>query len=235
MTKIDMLQPENLYQKQLEFIKKIEEISKERKEHYVSDGIINPERYVKAKPRILWILKEPVGSSSWSYLEEINNKTDWFRKYSRASPTLRRMIYTSYAILKGSQWRDIPYANEEAGLDIMQEIAFINIKKSPGDSTSEYETILEHYRQNKELLKEQIDMCNADIIIFGNTLEYFDMELFEGLAQADKQRTDWGNVFYDTGKKLYIYTWHPSVRGAGFNDEDYVMDIADIVKSWSRD
>lgn len=225
-----MKQLKPLLQKQSEITEQIKKISEERDEHFVIDGIINPEKYLKAKYRILWLLKEPVGGSSWSYLEEFNNKTDWFRKYSLANPTLRRIIYTSYAILKGNQWSDIPYANEEEGLDIIQEIAFINIKKSPGDSISEYNTIQEHYYKNKELLKQQIDLCNADIIIFGNTLQYFDKDLFNGLTQAEKQQTNWGNVFFDTGKKLYIHTWHPAVRGAGFNDKDYVMDIVNIVK-----
>lgn len=65
-------------------------------------------------------------------------------------------------------------------------------------------------------------------------MQYFDKELFEGLAEAEKQQTNWGNVFYDTGKKRYIWTWHPAARGKGFNDKDYVTDLAHIVKQWAK-
>lgn len=226
--------PEILHQKQSEITEKIKQVAQEHNEYRVIDGIINPKKYLNAKHRILWLLKEPVGSSSWSFIEEFNQKTDWLKKVSLANITLRRVIYTSYAILRDSQWSDIPYADEEKAFECLQEIAYVNIKKSPGDSVSEVDVIQHHYNRNKELLKEQIHLCNADVIIFGNTLPFYDKELFEGLLQAKEQRTDWGNVFYDTGKKLYIWTWHPAVRGAGFNDAEYVMDIANIVKQWSK-
>ena len=71
-------------------------------------------------------------------------------------------------------------------------------------------------------------------MIFGNTLQYFYKSDFEGLETAERQTTDYGNVFYNTGNKLYIHTWHPAVRGSGFTDEKYVMDIVNIVRDWEK-
>lgn len=194
-------------------------------------GIIDPERYLKAKYRILWILKEPVGGSSWNYSEKFKDK-DWIEPLSAQNPTLRKVIYTSYAILNGSEWDEIPYARKEEAFEHLRDIAFVNIKKSPEYNVASDEEIKEAYKQNEQLLQEQINMCDADIVIFGNTLQYFHKELFEGLETAERQNTEYGNAYYDTGKKLYIWTWHPAVRRA--TDKDYVMDIANIVKQWSE-
>ncbi|MDO4228542.1 MAG: hypothetical protein Q4C98_01895 [Capnocytophaga sp.] len=213
---------------------KIDQNSIDRDTYRVIDGIINPERYLKAKYRILWILKEANSIDfSWSIIDNFKNK-EWLEKHGGSNPTLKRLIYTSYAILNESEWSDIPWGYEPQGYDCLQDIAFINIKKEPGDSTANGNEVQQAYYQDKELLQEQINMCDADIVIFGNTLQYFDKYLFEGLTEAQEQRTEWGNVFFDTGKKLYIWTWHPAVRGKGFDDKGYVTDIANIVKNWKR-
>ena len=82
------------------------------------------------------------------------------------------------------------------------------------------------------MLKQQIETYNPNVVIFGNTLQYFYKSDFDGLETAEKQNTEYGNAFYDTGDKLYIHTWHPAVRGAGFSDKEYVMDIVNIVRNW---
>ncbi|GIZ16274.1 hypothetical protein [Capnocytophaga catalasegens] len=223
---------EKLIQENERLARKIDQNAKERNASRVIDGIINPERYLKAKYRILWILKEANSiDSSWSVIENYKRK-DWLETYGRSNPTLKRLIYTSYAILNGSEWADIPWSNEAKGYDCLQDIAFINIKKEPGDSSANGTEIQEAYYKDKQLLQEQINMCDADIVIFGNTLQYFHKELFEGLETAERQDTEYGNAYYDTGKKLYIWTWHPAMRRA--TDKDYVMDIVNIVKQWSE-
>lgn len=226
----------------LEFLKnrcytiseQIKQIGLDNDSHYVVDGIIEPEKYLNAKYRILWILKEANSESdSWSYLEKFKDK-EWLYRCGKSIPTLKRIIYTTYGILRNCKWSEIPDASNEKSFEPLQEIAIINIKKIPGGSNSIGDEIQQAYYNNQELLKQQIDTYNPNVIIFGNTLQYFYKSDFEGLETAEKQYTEYGNVFYDTGNKLYIHTWHPAVRGAGFTDEYYVMDIVDILKSWKK-
>lgn len=213
--------------------KQIEQIGLDNDSHFVIDGIIDIEKYLNAKYRILWILKEANSETdTWSYLEKFKDK-EWLYRCGKSVPTLKRMIYTTYGILRDCEWSEIPDANNEESFEPLQEIAIINIKKIPGGSTSENDEIQQAYYDNRELLKQQIETYNPNVVIFGNTLQYFYKEDFNGLEKVEKQNTEYGNAFYDTGDKLYIHTWHPAVRGAGFTDKEYVMDIVNIVKKWN--
>ena len=144
------------------------------------------------------------------------------------------MIYITYGILRDCEWSEIPDANNEKSFEPLQDIAIINIKKIPGGSISRGDEIQQAYYDNHDLLKRQIETYNPNVVIFGNTLQYFYKTDFDGLETAEKQDTEYGNAFYDTGDKLYIHTWHPAVRGAGFTDEEYVMDVVNIVRRWKR-
>lgn len=217
---------------QEEITQDIEKIRETPAKYSVVDGVIDPEKYLNAKYRILWILKEANSESlSWSYLTNFKRK-EWLGMHGRSSPTLRRVIYTTYGILKDCNYDDMPWANEEEAYSPLQEIAFINIKKEPGDSIAEADQIQQAYYDYRDLLKKQIDAYDADIVIFGNTLGYFYREDFKGLPNTEKQVTEMGNHFYNTGEKLYIHTWHPAYRGS--SNKDYVDDIVNIVRNWKK-
>lgn len=212
----------------------IEKIGLDNDSHFVIDGIIDLEKYLNAKYRILWILKEANSETdSWSYLKKFKDK-EWLYRCGKSIPTLKRIIYTTYGILRDCEWHEIPDANNEKSFEPLQEIAIINIKKIPGDSYSDTNEIQQAYYDNQELLKRQIEIYNPNVVIFGNTLQYFYKSDFDGLETVEKQNTEYGNAFYDTGDKLYIHTWHPAVRGAGFTDKEYVMDIVSILRNWRK-
>ena len=212
----------------------IKQIGLDNNSHYVIDGIIEPEKYLNAKYRILWVLKEANSESvTWSYLENFK-KREWLFRCGKSVPTLKIVIYTTYGILRDCEWFEIPDASDEESFEPLQEIALINIKKIPGDGNSEDGEIQQAYYDNQELLKRQIETYNPNVVIFGNTLQYFYKSDFDGLETAEKQYTEYGNAFYDTGDKLYIHTWHPAYHKKGSTDESYVMDIVNIVRSWGK-
>lgn len=212
----------------------IEQIGLDNDSHFVIDGIIEPEKYLNAKYRILWVLKEANSETdTWSYLENFKDK-EWLYRCGKSIPTLKRIIYITNGILRDCEWSEIPDASNEKSFEPLQDIAIINIKKIPGGSISGGDEIQQAYYDNHELLVRQIETYNPNVVIFGNTLQYFHKTDFDGLETAEKQNTEYGNAFYDTGDKLYIHTWHPAVRGAGFTDEDYVMDVVNIVRRWKK-
>ena len=214
--------------------KRIKQIGLDNNSHFVIDGIIEPEKYLNAKYHILWVLKEANSDTdSWSYPEKFKDK-EWLYRCGKSIPTLKRIIYTTYGILRNCEWNEIPDASNEKSFEPLQEIAIINIKKIPGGSFSDRNEIQQAYYDHQALLKLQIEIYNPNVVIFGNTLQYFYKSDFEGLETVRKQSTKYGNAFYDTGDKLYIHTWHPAVRGAGFTDKDYVMDIVNIVRNWKK-
>jgi hypothetical protein len=203
-----------------------------RDSHYVIDGIIDPEKYLKAKYRILWILKEANSENdTWSYIDNFKRK-DWLLDYGKSNPTLRKIIYTTYGILSDLTWEGLPDASSEKSFEPLQEIALINIKKMPGTSVAITDTIQAAYDEDSEILKRQINLLDADIVIFGNTLNYFNKTDFKGLNNSEQQISEFGNHYYNTGDKLYINTWHPATRN--MKDEDYVMDIVNIARNWQK-
>jgi hypothetical protein len=214
--------------------KKIKQNGEENNSHYVIDGIIDTEKYLASKYRILWILKDPNSDETWSYLEKFKDK-EWLKRCGKSIPTLRRIIYITYGILRDAIWEKIPDAKDEKSFEPLQEIALINIKKTPGGGSVADESIQDAYNKDSKLLKHQIETYDPDIIILGNTLQYFNANDFKNLENTVRQISDFGNHYYDTGEKLYIHTWHPAARGKGFTDKGYIMDIVDIVKSWKKE
>lgn len=79
----------------------------------VVDGVINPENYIKATPKILWILKEAndnSGGEGWSYLENFQSDR-WLNVQKCASiSTIKRVAYVSYGLLYSgdAQWSEFP-------------------------------------------------------------------------------------------------------------------------------
>lgn len=213
---------------------KIKQNGEENETCYVIDGIIDTEKYLASKYRILWILKDPNSDETWSYLDKFKDK-EWLKRCGKSIPTLKRIIYITYGILRDAMWEEIPDAKDEKSFEPLQEIALINIKKTPGGGSVADESIQDAYNKDSKLLKHQIETYDPDIIILGNTLQYFNANDFKNLENTNRQISDFGNHYYDTGGKLYIHIWHPAVRGKGFTDKGYIMDIVDIVKNWKKE
>jgi hypothetical protein len=100
--------------------------------------------------------------------------------------TARPVMLVSYTIFKFIIARniDIPNYIENDMIEALKSIAVVNIKKAPGggkpkkDSNGEEYEIKEAYKNNKDILKEQIELYKPQIIIGvgdtkNNTLNYF--------------------------------------------------------------
>lgn len=196
----------------------------------VTDGVIDREAYFNAKPRLMFVLKEANSEDSWSYIDKFTKK-DWLDRCNSLA-SIRRVIYTSYGILKSENkdWSDFPWSNEEECQSVLREIAFINIKKSPGGSTSNPTAIKEAYQKHRDLLKLQINTYDPDIIIFCNTMNFVELSDFKGLEGAECKISEQNNHYYYVNDKLYIHAYHPSYMK--FTDEGYVMDIVNIFREW---
>ena len=213
-----MLTMEELEIKEKEIAEKIKAIPSINGCFPVIDGIIDIERYINAKYKILWILKEAnFGKSkgSWDMLA-------YYREAKESdinkSLTTRRVMLVSH--------RFFP---DVTPLSAFQSIAYINIKKVAGYENSDDTEIEKAFSAHKCLLLEQIETYNPDIIICGNTLNYFENDLDfrkgESISIGMEQRH-----YFCSKERLYINAFHPAYPK--ITDEEYSDKIFNAFSYW---
>lgn len=206
------------------------------------DGILDFKKYSDAKFKILWILKEPYAD----FDEKGNpNNGGWhirdglirLKKYSDftdGKKTFKPMIYTTWGILNDfCQYEDMKDVEDEPTMiDALKSIAYINVKKLPGRTTSNPSEIENAYAQHHEILHKQISEYNPDIIICGGTLYHF----MNRLGIKREELINLGSVNYIIKeKKIYIEAYHPAQRKSSTNvsQKEYCNDIINAVKVWN--
>lgn len=202
------------------------------------DGIINPENYLNSKYKILWILKEPydgfdeVGnpeSEGGDYREWLSKNLYEYKKY----PTWRRIAYTSFGILNNISYDDMDDLQKKIDVndnvfDVIRNIAFINVKKTPGKKGTTPSTLKIAYDRYKEVLLKQIRTYDPDIIIGGYTLPLF----LKDLGLTNLLKTELELKYYLLNSKLFIDTYHPSYNSNSVEHEkEYVDGIVSLVRA----
>jgi hypothetical protein len=210
----------------------------------IKDGIVDTSKYgINGMPKIMWVLKEGNVSEedkeiSIDLCEGL--RTDWHKKNALAIPTFRKMIYATYCILNpDTDWSDVPYANAEA-YEAIKYIAYININKYPAGSVSNYNDIQKAYDDNKEELLNQIFECNPNIIIFGNTLQYFKVEdmkrigfdISNSIKKYADDSTKNTSFFIASSDKLCVHAYHPSYPK--LSNKIYSLEIKTAVQKWKQ-
>ncbi len=208
----------------------------------IYDGIIKIEKYLSAKYKILSILKEPYDDfengkpcgGGWDLGEAIRTKKT-FHDFAVGKTTFEPMLYATWGILNDfCLWKDMPnvYSNPIM-IEAFKSIAYINVKKLPGDTTIPKNVIENAYQQYKEILLKQIEYYAPDIIIGGSTLYNFYQDL--GISREQLQNN--GSVNYIIKEnKLFIEAYHPAQRSGktGVSQEKYCNDIINSVKIWAN-
>ena len=155
----------------------------------IFDGIGDENEFRNAKLKIMWILKEPyddfdeVGDpigGGWDKRKDLRSKdeTNYFRRDQKTFDTI---IYTAYCILNDFILFSDPKVNfirdDPSMIQTLKKIAYININKLPAGTITSANKLQEIYEKCKDVLFKQIEFINPDIIIGGNTLQYFYRDL----------------------------------------------------------
>lgn len=135
----------------------------------IYDGVIDPDRYCSATPRIMWILKEPwdnVNSSGggWSLCSDllVNKPIS-----SLSQATFHPIIYIAFGLFQGvSLFDEMPLVRAMKDPEgVLRRLAFVNAKKLPGVTRGSYPpTIMKWYLQGRDVIREQISAYSPDII-----------------------------------------------------------------------
>jgi hypothetical protein len=218
----------------------------------VVDGIINIEDYVNAKYKILWILKEvhdewrvkktgkkECGGWNLTCAGE-DHPEGLYARIKNEPKTIdnfivpRRIRLASYCIFAGETYA-VHRPTEDELNKALSSVAYINIKKIPGGASADPKQIQEAYDTNKTLLREQIETYNPDIIICGNTLQYFSNDNFFEKKNRTEIDPESQFCYYPLENRIYINTNHPAHKPA---DKEFWYDrmvqIVNAVSVWGK-
>ncbi|MDH5718909.1 MAG: hypothetical protein OEZ22_14880 [Spirochaetia bacterium] len=226
--------PNELKQKQITINNEITSYSKNNHEFHdpIFDGVVNEELFLssKTKPKILWILKEP-----WEKLEENEKGGGWDLVkdllkdgWHSNKGSYAIMAYVSYSVFNDfKKYSNISYLTQDSRVgDSLKYIAYINIKKFPGSTSSNKNEISEYFYKYKDILIKQIKIINPDIIIGGNTLPFFyDYLEIENDYFNKEISSAW---YFKKNNRLYVHAYHPAQ--ISIPKEKYVDDIVEIIK-----
>lgn len=215
-------------------------IAQKDKFEAIADGVSNPEAYLSSYPKVTWVGKEaydgidefnnPYGGG-WSLTEGFLTNKKWSTK------TWRRVIYTMYALRNNLRYCDLDYLRDNPRMgDIMQTIAWINMSKMPGRTTSNYSYVRDYNNYWKSIVLEQLQLYEPNVIIFSNTFSSCYKDFFpEGKEPDEKVYFKDGDCFicaYKLGKQLILDPYHPGRPMSEEQEEFYVNSLIDTINKY---
>ncbi len=206
----------------------------------IYDGVADAVAYLDAKPRLMWILKEPYDDwdddespcgGGWTFFRDVA-KGKTLAQVANANPALRNVAYASRAILGGiGSYAELPWivdapADYERSL---RSIAFVNVGKMPAGRTTSEERLAACYAQWKDVLFEQIDLYDPDILVFGNTLQCFEPDMGLDLSKPVRTVKNGGStvdIHVWRGKRI-LWAPHPA---AHIQPEEWVDSVIEAAR-----
>ena len=126
----------------------------------VEDGLVDENEYLSSKYKILYVMKEVNSSEAWDLRKFLY---DGGRPQTRDNITRWTQgilnIHTEYS------WDELSKNNEKRRKTYLKKIGSINLKKTGGGYTSKIKEISKAARENKAIIKNQIEIYKPDIII----------------------------------------------------------------------
>ena len=208
----------------------------------IYDGMVDAEAYLATQPKVLWILKEPYddfdaegmpAGGGWTMFKDFG-EGDTLAKTVNRNAALRNVTYASHAILNGiGSYAKLPWITDspEAYEKTIRSIAYVNIGKMPGKSTTSDAHLADLYRDWKEILFKQIELYAPDVIIVCGTatLQCMNQDLGLDLSKP-KQTVRRGSSVVDIhfwrGKRI-VWAPHPA---AHIKPEDWVDSIIEALR-----
>jgi hypothetical protein len=134
----------------------------------VTDGPIVAERYARANPRILWILREHHGENGWDYREFVATDQALFR-YRGWTKTLGPVAIVSHGLLRGRiPWGD--WAADPSKLtDSLRDTAIVNFNKEGGGTHVTWKAFLAAAVKYGETIGRQVQYLDPHIVICAGT------------------------------------------------------------------
>ena len=185
------------------------------------DGIIDENKYLASKPKIVFIFKEVNSKKGISVNLKAFLKSPTFER-KQSWDNVARWIYGINHIDEEVKWQELEDRKflKEIRRELLPTICVINLKKTPGRYVSDNKELQDTAEQDKLLLNRQFQLyfdnekSRPDIIICGGsiTAKLFSKHIkIKGLM--NKKRTSRGICYqeYDN-ERFLIHFSHPEAR-----------------------
>jgi len=173
---------------------------------FITDGIIDIERWSKSDFKVLFLLKEaysdtPQSDGEWDLVEYLsqgssNLKSKMWSTVSQWCFGLKKLIETNEVVCFDDNHKNNPEYNEA-----FLSCAVINIKKSSGYKSSDKDDLSKYVISDWDLLAQQIDEISPDIIICGSTWP---------IIKSQINHEKCGEWLYKTNEYHFVDFWHPA-------------------------
>lgn len=193
----------------------------------IYDGVVDAEVYLATKKKVLWILKEPYDDfdaegmpegGGWTMIKDFG-EGDTLAKAVNRNAALRNVTYASYSIQNGiDSYAELPWITDkpEAYEKAVRSIAYVNIGKMPGKTTTSDAHLSKLYRDWKDILFKQIDLYAPDVIIVCGTatLGCLNQDLDLDLSKPSRTVRHGGAVvdIHEWRGKRIVWAPHPAAR-----------------------
>lgn len=188
---------------------------------FIPDGVVNPEKWIDTRVKVLFLLKEVNGGESeWDerdYLCKYNREQRYLKTHS---PTVSALIQWIHAVntVRTLTWQDVLSQTQEIKLqsELLEQVALVNVKKVPGGGIVDGEKFDAYWKepQNIQNLRKQLkiyfSLAPPDFIVCGGTAWYYD-NLFKD-EKLVWETTSRGIPFCRHGRTIVIDYCHPQAR-----------------------
>ena len=191
------------------------------------DGVVDEEAYTASAIRTVFLMKEVNGQEiekkdgqiivkqieqDWDYTEWLNKQAhDDSEQFYKTWPNI--CLWTELLRNENTMYMDC--MNAYGAFDSMHlrknlaEIAVINVKKTPGKGSSDYEELRKaaEHPENAALIRSEIDILNPNLIICGGTFE-FAKKIFQ-VQQEEIMGLRSGAFYFRKDDRVYLEFVHP--------------------------
>ncbi len=181
------------------------------KDKFIQDGIVDEKKWLECEKKILFILKEAYDKTGEGY-----DLTKWLREEAPRKRPWGRIARLIYGISNSSDRYIEKYKyklTDEEHREMLGSIAVMNIKKSSGNSESNYENIEKYAEYDSSELRKEFEIIDPDIIICGNTFAIFRKTILKIEDMNFEKNENWYYwIKIGDRKRLFIDYYHVSNR-----------------------
>jgi len=181
----------------------------------ITDGPVDPERYARAHPRILWVLREAnkgEDTGSWDlceFLREHDHDVGHLFSYGRWHVTFGAVAKISLGILERLPVEKVATMKARDAVGTLRDIAVVNVNKRGGRSrVTDWENLKRAAKEFGPLVDRQYQALEPDIVIAAGTLDLLSDTLAKQAESFGEEAIDaipvdhgWMVKCYHTGQR----------------------------------